>query len=270
MLTPWARNATPGYAGDGNKFDLARWDEAYFRRLRDFVRAAGERGIAVEVTFFSSIYGDAQSRINPLNPANNVNDTDDMDWRRVHTLDNGDLLAHQERMVRKLVRELNEFDNVLFEIQNEPWADNHILAGPTNPYLPGWQDEWRNRVEYPTYASLAWQRAVASWIGDEEAMLPNRQLIAQNFANFRYPLPEADQAVSILNFHYAYPEAVRLNYGWDRVIGLDETGFADPDDATYRRQAWYFLLAGGGLYNNLDYSFTVAARTAPTRRPGLV
>src|SRR5262245_53865565 len=26
LLCPWARSGTPGYAGGGNKFDLARWE----------------------------------------------------------------------------------------------------------------------------------------------------------------------------------------------------------------------------------------------------
>jgi hypothetical protein len=41
-LTPWARSATPGYAGGGNRFDLMQWDTTYFRRLHDFVRLAAE------------------------------------------------------------------------------------------------------------------------------------------------------------------------------------------------------------------------------------
>jgi hypothetical protein len=255
LLTPWAR--TQPAEGKGGKFDLTRWNDAYFRRLRDFVRAADKKGVIVEVTLFSSIYGDQQWNINPLNPANNVNQTENVKRQQVHTLANGNLLAHQEQMVRKIVRELNEFDNVIYEIQNEPWADNHILAGPINSFLPNWEQEWRNRIEYPADNSLAWQKVIATFIKSEEAGLANRHLIAQNFTNFRFPLKEVDPQVSILNFHYAYPEAVSLNYGWERVIGLDETGFAGNDDNTYRRLAWNFMLAGGGLFNHLDYSFTV-------------
>jgi hypothetical protein len=259
-LIPWARSTTAGYAGGGNKFDLDRWDDAYFRRLHDFVRRAGERGIVVEVTLFSSIYGDAQWKVNPFNPANNVNGTDALPFQRVHTLRNGGLLARQERMVRKIVRELNAYDNVIYEIQNEPWSDNHLLAGAINSYLPEWRSEWRNRVELATDTSLAWQARIAAVIRDEERGLPNRHLIAQNFGNFGYPLRAVDPAVSIINFHYAYPEAVGINYGWQRPVAVDETGFAGSADSTYRRQAWRFLLAGGGLFDNLDYSFT-------TRRP---
>lgn len=115
-----------------------------------------------------------------------MNGTDSIPLQRVHTLDNGKLWAHQERMVRKIVRELNAFDNVIYEIQNEPWADNHALAGPINHYLPKWEEEWRNRVELATDASLAWQRRVASVIRSEESSLPRRHLIAQNFGNFRF------------------------------------------------------------------------------------
>lgn len=255
LLTPWARSQ-PSEDRSG-KFDLSRWNEDYFRRLRDFVQAAEKRGVIVEVTLFSSIYGDAQWKINPFNSANNVNQTDAVKRQQVHTMDNGNLLAHQERMVRKIVRELNQFDNVIYEIQNEPWSDNHVLAGPINSYLPNWEQEWRNRIEYPAANSLAWQKTITSFITSEERSLPKRHLIAQNFTNFRYPLKEVDPAVSIINFHYAYPDAVTLNFGWDRVLGLDETGFAGNDDSTYRKLAWNFIFAGGGLYNNLDYSFTV-------------
>ena len=191
-LTPWARSATPGFPAGGNRFDLARWDDAYFRRLRDFVRLAGEHGVVVEVTLFSSIYGDAQWAINPLNPAGNVNGTDSVARQRVHTLQNGDLLAHQERMVRKIVRELNAFDNVIYEIQNEPWADNGALAGAINSYLPDWEKEWKNRVEAASDASLAWQARIAAVVRDEEASLPSRHLIAQNYGNFRFALPSVD------------------------------------------------------------------------------
>ena len=41
------------------------------------------------------------------------------------------------------------------------------------------------------------------------------------------------------------------------MIGYDETGFDGAGDLPYRRQGWNFLLSGGGLYNNLDWSFSV-------------
>jgi hypothetical protein len=55
-ICPWARSSTPGYFDGGNKFDLARWDEAYFRRLKDFVAQASRRGIIVEMNLFCPLY----------------------------------------------------------------------------------------------------------------------------------------------------------------------------------------------------------------------
>ncbi len=48
-----------------------------------------------------------------------------------------------------------------------------------------------------------------------------------------------------------------MNWKLNRAIGNNETGFDGSADATYRIQGWDFLMAGGALYNNLDYSFTV-------------
>ena len=49
---PYARTG-PGTALDGKpRFDLEKWDDAYFERLRTRVRQAGERGIYVSVMLF--------------------------------------------------------------------------------------------------------------------------------------------------------------------------------------------------------------------------
>jgi hypothetical protein len=64
-------------------------------------------------------------------------------------------------------------------------------------------------------------------------------------------------AVSIFNFHYAQPPVtVEMNYGLNKPIGDNETGFRGIEDAHYRTEGWDFMTAGGALYNNLDYSFT--------------
>jgi hypothetical protein len=49
---------------------------------------------------------------------------------------------------------------------------------------------------------------------------------------------------------------VATNAKLSKVIGDDETGFRGTGDLPYRTEAWDFLLAGGGVYSNLDYSFS--------------
>jgi hypothetical protein len=256
-LAPWARSDAPGYAGGGKKFDLERWDPAFFARYRDFLGEAAKRGVVVEITLFSSHYDANQWSLSVLNPGNNVNGTKAVDWKKLHTLDNGNILAYQELYARKLVREANEFDNVIFEIQNEPWSDRPVLVDFVNPYLrPPGRDHYPNSVDLPDQPSMAWQARVADWIQQEESSLPNRHLIAQNYCNFRLSVSKLLTGIDVVNFHYAYPDAVTLNYGLGKAISYDETGFLGGDDEAYRRQAWNFMLSGGSAFDSLDYSFT--------------
>ena len=258
FLPPWRRSDAPGYPGGGNKFDLMEWNQAYFDRYKEFLAEAGRRGIVVEISLFSSHYGEQQWDFSPLNRANNVNGTDDIDWKKAETLENGNLLKYQEDYVRKLVHEANQFDNVIFEIQNEPWSDRPAYADVVNPYLPlPARDQFPNSIEVADELSLAWQQRVADWITDEEARLPNKHLIAQCHSNFRGSIRSVAKQVGIVNFHYAYPEAVTQNYGWGKAISYDETGFLGRDDAVYLRQAWNFMLSGGSAFDALDYSFSV-------------
>ena len=246
-LAPWARSNQPGYANGGNKFDLSKWDEAYFKRLKTFVADGASKNIVVELSLFCPMYEDMQWALSPMNTVNNVNGVGAVGRNDVYTLDrNGPLLATQVTLVRKIVTELNEFDNVIYEISNEPY-----FGGVT----------------------MAWQHHIADTIVETERTLPSKHLISQNIANKSAKIADPHSSVSIFNFHYATPpDAVATNYALNKVIGDDETGFRGVDDAFYRSEAWEFVLAGGGLYNNLDYSFTVGHEDGtfayPSTQPG--
>ncbi|WPP51214.1 hypothetical protein [Catalinimonas niigatensis] len=256
VILPWKRAAESGYTLGGNKFDLNQWDEAYFERLKNFMQLSAENDVIVEVTLFSAHYANGWN-YSALNPKNNINQTSEIPSAKVNTLDNGNILEHQERYVRKIVSELNDFDNLYFEIQNEPWAEAPDLVFTRNEFGP--EEDWRSQTQVVSQKSNAWQRTVAEWIKDEESNLPKKHLISQNISNFDYPITDPDPNISIFTFHYAFPKAVYQNYYLDRAIGLNETGFAGQADSTYRRQAWRFLMAGGSLFSHLDYSFSVGS-----------
>ena len=247
FICPWVRSSTSGYTNGGNKFDLTQWDTAYFKRLKDFVLTAKKRGIIVELTLFCPFYEESQWKLSPLNTINNVNGLSQVPRTDVYTLDRScALLEVQETLVRKIVHELKDFDNLMYEICNEP-------------YFGGVTIEWQNHI--------------ADIIVETESTFQYRHLITQNIANGSLAIKDAHPAVSVFNFHYASPPyAVAHNYHLNRVIGDNETGFAGNSDSTYRREAWEFLLAGGGLYNNLDYSFTAAHEKGtfvyPSTQPG--
>jgi len=257
FLAPWKRVAEAGlYEGEG-KFDLDAFNPAYFERLRDFVAKAAERDIVVELTFFCSTYSDKSWMRHPFNPGNNVDGIGPADRKEGNSLQHPALNEIQRSLVRKLVTELNDFDNLFYEICNEPWADNgvtdHLLLKTLRPQLDNMN--WALLVEGASPATLDWQREMAQVVVNTERQLPKKHLIAQNYHNFKASLREVDPNISIINFHYAWPEAVWMNYGWDRPVNFDESGFAGSADSTYLAQAWHFMLAGGAIFNNLDYSF---------------
>jgi hypothetical protein len=237
-LAPWARSSEPGYYFGGNKFDLDRWDESYFRRLKAFVRAANERGIVVEFNAFYVLYDEGPIKgswvLHPLNARNNVNGVGNMPWHRYNTLADPGLVARQEALLQKTLAELNEFDNVYYEICDEPY-----FSGASPAETAAWQN-----------------RMIETFVASEEK-LPKKHLIAVNFANGSMRVENPHPAISVFNFHYCSPpNAVPMNWDFGKPIVFDESaGNGGHIALDRRREAWAFLLSGGAGYDNLDPSF---------------
>jgi len=126
---PWPRTG-PGETLDGKpRFDLSRFEQAYFDRLRSRVMGAGERGIYVSIMLFEGHGLHASDKPwcwdgHPFNVANNINGIDgdpDGDGRgtETHTLQIPEITVLQEAYVRKVIETVNDLDNVLYEIANE-------------------------------------------------------------------------------------------------------------------------------------------------------
>jgi hypothetical protein len=193
---------------------------------------AARRGVVVELNLFCPYYEDALWNVSPLNARNNVNGVGDAPRTEALTLKHPGLVAAEDAMVRKIAGELREFDNLYYEICNEAWTGG---------------------------VSLEWQRHIAQTIAQAESSLPRKHLISQNILARSPRLDAPGDPVSIFNFHYSRPPAVvGDNFGLKLALGNNETGFDGNADSTYRIQGWDFLIAGGALYNNLDYSFTVS------------
>jgi hypothetical protein len=245
-LAPWARSSTPGYLDGGNKFDLNQWDPRYWSRLADFVSEAGRQEVIVEINVFSTFYDNSSWSASPMNASNNINGIGAVAHNEPFTLKDARLTAIEDAYIKKLVETLRSFDNIYYEICNEPY-----FGGPTTE----------------------WQKHLSEVISGAEQNYSFKHLISQNYANGSDKIKEPNPLVSIYNFHYAIPpDAVGLNYGLNRVIGDNETGFRGTNDSAYRQEAWDFIVAGGGLFNNLDYSFIVGHEDGtfvyPATQPG--
>ncbi len=147
-LTPtiYARTG-PGTALDGGpKYDVSKFNQAFFDQLRARCSAAQERGIYAQVMLDSSetARSEAPGNINwpvhPYHAANNVNgtngDPDGDKWGyEIFSLQVAALTALNESYARKVVDTLNDLDNVLYEIVNEANHDSREFQYHTVNYI---------------------------------------------------------------------------------------------------------------------------------------
>jgi hypothetical protein len=155
---PWARTG-PGTAMDGKpRFDLTRFNQAYFDRLRSRVIAARSRGIYVSVMLFEG-YGPRffGNLVHPFARANNVNGingdpNNDGRTLETHTLQIPAVTELQKAYIRKVIDTVNDLDNVLYEIVNESGA-----------------------------FSTQWQYAMVNYIKSYQAGKPQRHPVGMTF-----------------------------------------------------------------------------------------
>ncbi len=254
LIQPWPRSNKPGYRSGGNRFDLDRWDPEFFRRLKDFLEQADERGIVVEVCFFN-----AQNKgswpCSPLFWKNNIQGVGHIHESEVQTLKHPELLRRQEDFVRKIVQEINSFDNVILEICDEP-------SSYGSPYGT------------PLKLAGAWLRHLIELVSKTEASLPKKHLLGQQVqgpiggpVDFS-ALP--DVSVIVTQYVWDTPDhqlggmkGVDELYSRNKPIDLNETGYY-PLDSWYegdkagaaRVEAWEFMVGGGSSFNNLNAVFS--------------
>jgi hypothetical protein len=120
----------PGTALDGlPKFDLTRFDPAYFQRLRNRILQARNRGIYVCIMLFQGWSIERKNRGNPwpghpFNGSNNVNGINgdangNGEGEETQTLRVPAVTKHQKAYLREIIDAVNDLDNVLYEITNE-------------------------------------------------------------------------------------------------------------------------------------------------------
>ena len=180
-----------------------------------------------------------------MNAANNINGVGTCEREEVFAAKHDGLLDVQLAFTRKVVNELRDFDNLYYEVCNEPY-----FGGVT----------------------LEWQYKIVDAIVETEREFSAKHLISMNIANGSQKVTDPHPNVSIFNFHYCIPpDAVAENYGLNKVIGENETGFRGQADVLYRTEGWDFLLAGSTFTTTsitLSHPATRLARFATTNHRG--
>lgn len=147
---PWPRTGE-GKAKDGKpKFDLSKFNDEYFERLRSRVVAAGEQGIYVDVMLFEGWglhLSPAPDNVegHPFfaeNNINGVNITSILDHQVLPLPEPVQEL--QEAYMKKVLDTLHDLPNVLYEVSNESSGGGKVgqdFADMLNlPELPDWGD----------------------------------------------------------------------------------------------------------------------------------
>jgi hypothetical protein len=256
QLLPWRKTTQPGAnpllakAGQPSyKFDLGQWNPEYFERLKDFVKLAGEKGIVVEVPFFNGMYADCW----PLMAMYYKNNIQGIGTYREEecglftTADkrNRDVMKYQQAYVKKITAELNGFDNVLFDICDEPslqgLPDGSIIVMPDSIVGP-------------------WVLAMKDAFLEAERSLPNKHLLGQTVQNLS-PDFSAQNWCQWLPTEYAKPaeRALQLDYKFSKpLVNVESNYFGSGltnnvyTTESVRLEGWWFMMGGGAGCINLN------------------
>ncbi len=284
-IAPYPRTG-PGRALDGEPvFDLDSWNPEFFARLRGFLTLSSQLGIVVELTLFSNSYHEGVWRLNPLRKDNNLQGIGAGEWQEYLSLGDAPRLARQLAFVRKIVEETAAFDNVIYEICNEP-------GGGTPGHTTA------NEVD-------AWQWAIAQELRAALGRLGGRHLVVGS-QSFTYSQKWSALQALDLSFGSAPIDAVNVHplpdvtfgprtyqmgefmsrqltlteirdfcmathaAGKPRVLDEDNVASIYRDDAGWtiqRKRAWMALICAAH-YDYIDFSVTVGSEcgTAASQR----
>jgi hypothetical protein len=250
QILPWAKStqtgAHPDLAEPGQpsyKFDLDQWNPEYFSRLKAYVALAHEKDIIVEIAFFNQMY-EVSWPMMPLFQRNNVTNVghyEGKDFWLFSTTDprNADVLERQKAYVAKVTRELNAYDNVIFDICDEPEL---------------WTPKGTNVVPWIVALKDAFLAA--------ESKLPKKHLLGQTVRGGASPTLSSESWNQWLPTEYiTYAEqALTGDYVWNKPIVVVETawynaldignGYKDVNDV--RLETWEFMVGGGAGHINLN------------------
>ena len=278
-ISPFVRKG-PGKAMDGEPvYDLDEWNPEYFDRLHKFLNAASKRGIVVELTVFSNSYSPETWALNPLRAENNLQHVGAIDWEEYIMLKDKELVRRQTAYARKIIDETSAYDNVYYEICNEPGGG---IAGHATPAdVDAWQEEMARvmreemkRLKRPhllsgqqafTYGAKNAFPMDATFAGKtfdivNEHPLPNTLFDGRVFemGNFMSKELMLEDVGSFCRAAHPRPKPTVMDEDNTASLYRDITGWT-----IHRKRAWASLL-NGCHYDYIDFSITVGSEAGTT------
>ena len=239
---PWERTG-PGNASDGKlKFDLTKFNQAYFDRLRGRVEQLNDARIYAGVYLFSAEFllrfrfsGDGY----PLTGSNNVNGIDDGGGTRSVTMSAPNAITViQDAYVQKVIDTLNDLPNVLWIVSQEApvdskWWNSHLIALVRS-------HESGKLLQHPIgYGALDGQRDDDAIINsDADWIAPSTRISPTTTCGSGHPRCKVNINDSDHSYFGIWNDSpqVNRNYFWINFTNGNQTLFMDPYVVYYPRE----------------------------------
>lgn len=247
---PWLRTG-PGKATDGDlKFDLTKFDQSYFDRLRARTQALGNAGIYAGVYLFTGEFLNlfrCSSDGYPFTGANNINGIDDgytagpKGIGSITMTEPNAITRFQDAYVEKVVDTLNDLPNVLWIVSeeapdNSQWWNSHQIS-----HLKAYES--RKRFQHPIgYAALIPSTKASDQIiynSDADWVAPGARISPARTCGDGHPACKVDVNDSDHSYWEMWKETPQQNrnYAWENFMSGNQVLFMDPYVVYYPRQS---------------------------------
>ncbi len=243
---PWLRTG-PGRATDGGlKFDLRKFDQSFFDRLRARTQALNNAGIYAGVYLFTgeflNVYRCSTDGY-PFTAANNINGVDDgyTSGRKgkgsvTMTAPNA-ITVFQDAYVEKTIDTLNDLPNVLWIVSEEApidstWWNNHQIA-----HMRAYES--RKPHQHPIgYAALEGPSDGILYNSDADWVAPGARISPIKSCGAGTPACKVNVNDSDHSFWEIWKDTPRQgrNYAWENFMTGNQVLFMDPYLVYYPRE----------------------------------
>ncbi len=243
---PWLRTG-PGNATDGGlKFDLTKFNQSFFDRLRTRTEALNNAGVYVGVYLFTGEWLNifrCSSDGYPYTGANNINGVDDGYTGGKKGIGSITMTApnattrFQDAYVEKVIDTLNDLPNVLWMVSeeapaNSTWWNNHQIAH-TRAY------ESKKQHQHPIgYAALIGGADATLYNSDADWVAPAARISPAESCGSGHPRCKVNVNDSDHSYWEMWKDTllVNRNYEWENFMHGNQVLFMDPYVAYYPRE----------------------------------
>lgn len=263
---PWLRTG-PGQATDGGlRFDLTKFDQSYFDRLRARTQALRNAGIYAGIYLFTGEFLNifrCSSDGYPFTGANNINGIDDgysggrTGTGSITMTGPNAITRFQDAYVENVIDTLNDLPNVLWIVSEEApdnsnWWNNHLISH-ARAY------ESRKPYQHPIgYAALipstettdrALYNSNADWVAPS-ARISRPRSCGEGHPACKVNINDSDH--SYWEMWKDTPQKNR-NYAWENFMSGNQVLFMDPYLVYYPRENRNLCLSPtNGICASLD------------------